>query len=143
MALWPHDGAHPHRGFGRDHADCPSSFLLWILESYENCEHSLRQACRDELSHRLGLDFDNIGEDKEEEIKTLQNKIKTLDQRIIHYEKILCMPNLNKIRIEQYLREPKMLDWQIELMREVASIREDVSTIEQNTRRIDFLGGPG
>lgn len=95
--------------FGKDTVELPSHHLLWILESYEECDLHLRTACQKELGHRLSLNFDS---DTEKKLYETHNKLARFQKRIDHLEALLAMSTTlgaNRFILEGYDLNPELL----------------------------------
>ena len=93
---------------GQPISEIPSSYLCWVLESYSDCDHSLRTACKAELAHRLSLDFTPTSNRESE----LQKQLLICENQFLHYQRICIISQFtqNPIRLQGYESNPKMLE---------------------------------
>ena len=109
--------------FGKSIDECPSGFLVWILESYSGCDFLLREACKAELSHRISIDF-TPATPEQKQIDTLTDRVRSRDIEIQHLKDVLLMsifPKWNYYKAEMYLNYPALLKSDLEIIRETQS----------------------
>lgn len=99
--------------FGKDVSECPSNFLLWIIESYRDADIMLIRACKEELSQRLKLDW----EPPTDAVATLTKQLTTARTRIDLLEKIIALHGAAAISAEKYLRNPALLESDLQILR--------------------------
>lgn len=101
---------------GRNIEDLPSQYLVWILEEFEGCEHTMREACKKELSARLKLDFDSPNEEQLFEAQQAINKLKS---EIDHLRNVLVLSQLckgNRYLVEGFESNPELAQSELKLI---------------------------
>jgi len=111
---------------GKSVIDLPSGYLVWILESYENCDQPLRVACQAELSDRLKLDFTS---QTEVELTKIKHDIDTLKTESSLLKDAIAISKGNSIILEGYLQNPDMLQDDLDLIARLNG-PEDTSQLE-------------
>mgnify|MGYP001562953117 CR=1 FL=1 len=99
---------------GKDTSECPSGFLIWIVESMDSANWSLIQASKQELSARLKLDW----EPPPDELKDMQASLALAHSRIVTLEKIIALHRHAAITAEKYIRSPELLEHDLAFIRE-------------------------
>lgn len=103
--------------YGKDTSECPTGFLVWIIESYEKAEWLLIQACKSEISARLKLDW-TMPVHPDEALRKYVNDLKRENARLlsgkIMFEKICWLYGIEEIDYAKYFRSPQWLDNDIE-----------------------------
>lgn len=103
--------------YGSDTSELESGYLLWIIEKFDAADYTLVQACKDELSSRLKIEWVKPVIENED---TLRKQIKTLKQQNDHLFKVIALSTMckgNELILEQYLKDPGYADEIISLMR--------------------------
>ncbi len=103
--------------FGKDTSVVPSKFLVFIIEEYEQADWSLIQACKQELSARLKLDW----EPPKPEVVELRRALTKAETEIEHLRLTLIMSTIckgNQIIVQQYLNSPEYLKEHLKIIKE-------------------------
>ncbi len=110
--------------FGKDTSECPSGFLIWIIEKYLDADWLLINACKTELSSRLKIDW-TLPTKKDvilsEQLEAEKKKVRALNSQIDLLEKCLIMSTgfgATRINVDGYLCNPKYLDQQLQLIKQ-------------------------
>lgn len=108
--------------YGKDTSECPSGFLIWIIEEYDKADWSLVNACKKELATRLKLDWvepdpnNNLMDvitNQKVEIRQLKAEAKRLLEGKIMFEKIAWVYGVEPIDFERYAYTSALLDSEI------------------------------
>lgn len=98
--------------YGKDTSECPSGFLIWIIEEYEKADWLLLRACKEELSARLKLDWSPKPDfvlDLETALKMSTNQVDKLLKERDHLFDVVMMSiqcRGNYYTVEGYLNNP-------------------------------------
>ena len=110
--------------YGKNVSEVPSGFLVWIIEQYDKADWSLVDACKAELLGRLKVSWEPP---TPPEI-TLRRQVSKLEKIVLEQkaqldilEKCIIMATVfkaNRIAVDGYLGNPKLLDSHIHLIKE-------------------------
>lgn len=107
---------------GKDTAELPSGYLVWILESYTDCDFNLREACKLELSERLSIDFTPAHPMDSDRIAQLQKELNSSETERAHFRDLICMAIIckgNPLIIEMYANNKPLMMQNLKIIREV------------------------
>ncbi len=106
--------------FGQDTSAVPSQFLLWIIESYDQADWSLIQACKQELSARMKLDW----EPPKPEVVELRKSLRVALEKCDHFENVIMLSTFcrgNPYSLLQYMNSREYTNCIIEQIKEYQS----------------------
>lgn len=94
---------------GKDTSEVPSGFLIWIIESFEQADWVLINACKHELSARLKLDW----QPPSPQLAPLRAELARIEQLNAHLLNVIGFAHIckgNLYIIEKYLNNPQLLE---------------------------------
>jgi hypothetical protein len=109
--------------YGKDTSELESSYLVWIIEKYDGAEWTLIQACKQELSARLKIDWLPKSDEQrylETALSLSTKQVTKLLAQIDLLEKCLIMASCfgaSRISVDGYLQNQKLLEQNLQLIK--------------------------